>query len=193
MYKGGGKNRRVRAAVCWEGTLRSLVQGVESPDSALGLQLWPSCPPKEGVRKVAGTGDSTRLPAHADAQTEHASQQPGRPRALRPDHHFLLFLGRGAECGQFFTQPRPPWLQGWSVLHGRLAPLALESLATREAWPGPLTPTKAKVGRGGPDPKAPEGQLPAQCCRASVLPSEPLQPCTPRAEPCALGQSWEVK
>ena len=47
MYKGGDKNRRVRAAVCREGTLRSLVQGLESPDSALGLQL-PARP--TGVR-----------------------------------------------------------------------------------------------------------------------------------------------
>lgn len=33
--QGGDKNRKVRAAVCREGILRSLVQGLESPDSAL--------------------------------------------------------------------------------------------------------------------------------------------------------------
>lgn len=67
MYKGGDKNRRVRAEVCQEGTLRSLVQGLESPDSALGLSVVAKLPPKEGVRKVAAAGDRARGCLHMRA------------------------------------------------------------------------------------------------------------------------------
>ena len=114
--------------------MRSLVRGLESPDSALGLPVVARLP----VRKVAATGDRARgclhvgatpqavsLAAAATTQMERLAQQPGRPQAVRPEHHFLLCLGHGAECGQFSSQPRPPWLPPLS-----LALLALESLTS---------------------------------------------------------------
>lgn len=94
MYKGGDKNRRVRAAVCREGTLRSLVQGLESPDSALGLPVVAKLPPKgrsqeggscrrqsKGLPAHAGTPQAVSLAAAATTQMEHACpaawQTPG--------------------------------------------------------------------------------------------------------------------
>lgn len=48
---------------------------------------------------MAGTGDSTRLPAHADAQTEHASQQPGRPGLTGLTTTSCSFLGEVLSVG----------------------------------------------------------------------------------------------
>lgn len=175
--QGGDKNRRVRAAVCREGTLRSLVQGLESPDSALGLPVVARLPPK-GRSQEGGSRrrQSKGLPAHGGHTTGcvsscccHHADGAGLPCSLADPRlsgrttTSCSFLGKVLSVGSSLLS------QGLlGFLHCPLAPLALESLTTREARPGPLTPTKVKVGRGGSDPKAREAQLPAQCCRVSA-------------------------
>ena len=162
-YEAGGRNRRVSAAVCREGTLRSLVWGSESPDSALGLPVVAELPPKgrgqegrsqrgqsRGPSASVATPQAVSPAAAAATQMERACPAAWQtPGCQAPNHRFfLLFLGGGEECGQSYTQQRLPCPQGQSVLHCLLALLAQESLG----WP--LTPTKARVGRARCDPKA---------------------------------------
>lgn len=151
--------------------MRSLAQGLESPDSALGLPVVARLPPK-GRSQEGGSHrrQSKGLPARGSHTTGcvsscccHHADGAGLPRLSGPTPTFCSFLGMVLSVGSSFLS------QGLlGFLHCPLAPLALESLNTREARPGHLTPTQVKVGRGGSDPKAREAQLPAQCCRVSA-------------------------
>lgn len=143
--------------------MKGLVWGSESPDSALGLPVVAELPPEgrgqegrsqrgqsRGPSASVATPQAVSPAAAAATQMEHACPAAWHtPGHEAPNHHFfLLFLGEGAEWGQSYTQQWLPCPQRQSVLHCLLALLAQESLG----WP--LTPTKARVGRGGCDPKA---------------------------------------